>query len=103
MHDIKSHPKQLMYTVYIQYVGQLCLRPSVLESMKTVEGVSDVWLNKYGAHFLSSIHEFCQCSDLNVPMDVRTTPQEPQQKIIKVFHHSFSTSEKTLCLFFQYP
>jgi Werner syndrome ATP-dependent helicase len=44
-------------------------RPLTLDSMKSVEGVSDVWLQKYGSEFLESIGGFCQCGEVDVPMD----------------------------------
>ena len=59
------------------------LRPSSLETMKAVEGVSDVWLQKHGDKFLVTITDFCQRRG-GVEMDVLLTPKEPEERVIKV-------------------
>ena len=45
-------------------------RPLSLDSMKMVEGVSEIWLHKYGSRFLETIAKFCQTQDMQMPMDV---------------------------------
>ena len=62
-------------------------RPLTLDSLKSVEGVSDIWLDKYGVKFLEAIDSFCQISDVDVPMDVHMTTlaqPQPTQTIVKV-------------------
>ena len=62
-------------------------RPLTLDSMKSVEGVSDFWLEKYGRKFLEAIANYCQAGDVDVPMDVHmsgATQSLPKQTTIKV-------------------
>ena len=35
------------------------LRPSCLENLKQIDGISDLFCNRYGSDFLKEIHEFC--------------------------------------------
>jgi hypothetical protein len=53
-------------------------RPQTLESMKTVEGVSEVWLQKYGDKFLETIGSFCGTRDVDVPMDAHLSAASTQ-------------------------
>ena len=55
--------------------------------MKLVEGVSDLWLQKYGENFLKTIYSFCQTKEVNIPMDVHVSaaPKQPMEKIVKVY------------------
>ena len=50
-------------------IWRLFHRPLTLESMKSVEGVSEIWLQKYGEKFLQTIGSFCQTKEIQVPMD----------------------------------
>ena len=56
--------------------------------MKTVEGVSDIWLQKYGDKFLETIRTFCQTGEVDIPMDVHVTTASqhtlPKQTAVKV-------------------
>ena len=55
--------------------------------MKLVEGVSDIWLEKYGEKFLETIDSFCQTKEVNIPMDVHMSaaPKQPMKNIVKVY------------------
>ena len=56
-------------------------RPLTLDSLKLVEGVSDIWLDKYGDTFLEAVDSFCQTGDIDIPMDVHmTTAAQPLPK-----------------------
>ena len=69
-------------------VSVILCRPQSLESMKSVEGVSDVWLQRYGEKFLKSIGSYCQTREEDVPMDAHLSapsqPAVPKQIAVKV-------------------
>ena len=64
-------------------------RPSSVQRLKEVEGVSDVWVENFGGRMLRRIEEFCQKSGGNVPLDVADTAGlvvEPREITVKVMH-----------------
>lgn len=70
---------------------QLCLyhlvyRPSSLEVMKDVEGVSEAWLKQYGSKMLQKIEKFCKARGESVKMDIcpAQIPSQPQEQILQV-------------------
>ena len=50
-----------------------------------VEGVSDIWLSRYGEKVLKVIGDFCQKNGQDAPMDVLPQQQaEPEKKLVEV-------------------
>ena len=85
-------PQVVPYSVFFYFMRFqleffLC-RPQTLESMKTVEGVSEVWLQKYGDKFLETIGNFCGTRDVDFPMDAHlsaaSTRPQSAPTIVKV-------------------
>ena len=62
--------------------------PLTLGSMKMVEGVSEIWLQKYGTRFLETVGTFSQSQEVDVPMDVHMSAPsqhtQPTSMTIKV-------------------
>ena len=50
-----------------------------------VEGVSDIWLSRYGEKVLKVIGDFCQKNGQDAPMDALPQQQaEPEKKLVEV-------------------
>ena len=73
-------------TQQLAYMYLSLFRPSSLERMKEVEGVSEVWLRQYGSKVLQKIDEFCKKRGESVRMDVFPvqTQGQPQELIVQV-------------------
>lgn len=54
-------------------------RPSTLDTLKSIEEVTDVWLDQHGSLFLKRIAEFCANNE-DVEMDIQ--PVNAEEKLV---------------------
>lgn len=60
-------------------------RPSSLESLRRVEGVSEMWVERYGERMLTVVQDHCRQATIDVPMDVFPEKSaEPLEKLVEV-------------------
>ncbi|XP_064386920.1 bifunctional 3'-5' exonuclease/ATP-dependent helicase WRN-like isoform X3 [Halichondria panicea] len=90
-------------------LGELAkARPSSLDTLKRVEGVSDVWVTRYGEIMLTVIKDVCRQGEGEAPMDVfhqqSAQPEEtfveyPLHKRLKVIYKLTDTEKSSYNLF----
>ncbi len=60
-------------------------RPSSLDTLKRVEGVSDVWVTRYGEIMLTVIKDVCRQGEGEAPMDVfHQQSAQPEETFVEV-------------------
>lgn len=62
-------------------IHNLIVRPSTLEALQAIEGVTEVWLKQHGHLFLKRIAEFCSDKS-DLLMDVPAVAEEIPEEIV---------------------
>lgn len=76
-----QHTHQQYSSLLCPCVWLIMHRPSTYQSLKAIEGVSELWLNQHGSKFLEKIAEFC--SSNNLSRDVMPPAlQFPEEKLV---------------------